>query len=177
LCRLLPQSLARTLNVLLYPRPRRPDAPCSAALRVRLIALDLEHTSGNELLYGLDALGRVESHLRVYLERVERRPGFFFGTTDKPFDYDALIARAKKAWDDAGLQRITLHECRHSFSTFLDAAGVSETRADIYMGHANHSVSRRYRHPSQYAEDAARLDEYLSGAEAGKIVKLDERAA
>ena len=70
-----------------------------------------------------------------------------------------LRFRAWAAWRDAGLDRITLHECRHSFSTFLDAAGVSETRADIYMGHSNNSVSRRYRHPSQYGEDAARLDE------------------
>jgi integrase len=81
-------------------------------------------------------------------------------------------------WDAAGLERIGLHECRHSFSTFLDAAGVSETRADRYMGHSNGSVANRYRHPQQYAEDAARLDAYLSGAAAGKIVPLtEERAA
>jgi integrase len=117
------------------------------------------------------------NHLRSYLEQVERNGGFFFGSASKPFDYDATYKRARKAWEDAGLQRIGLHECRHSFSTLLDAAGISETRADIYMGHANHSVSRRYRHPSQYVEDAARLDEYLSGAEAGTIVNFEERAA
>ncbi len=114
-------------------------------------------------------------HLRPYLEG--ERPRFYFGSETQPFDYDALNARARKAWADAGLERIGLHECRHSFSTFLDAAGVSETRADRYMGHSNPSVANRYRHPSQYAEDAARLDSYLSGAEAGKIVKLEERAA
>jgi hypothetical protein len=68
-------------------------------------------------------------------------------------------------------------ECRHTFSTFLDAAGVSETRADRYMGHSVHSVANRYRHPRQFAEDAARLDEYLSGAEAGTVVPLREWAA
>jgi integrase len=29
-----------------------------------------------------------------------------------------------------------LHEARHSFSTFMDHAGISETRADRYMGHS-----------------------------------------
>jgi hypothetical protein len=42
------------------------------------------------------------------------------------------------------------------------------------MGHANPSVANRYRHQldGQLADDAARLDEYLSGATAGKVVRL-----
>jgi hypothetical protein len=45
------------------------------------------------------------------------------------------------------------------------------------MGHANHSVQRRYRHSldGQLAADAALLDEYLSAQESGKIIRLDER--
>jgi integrase len=80
--------------------------------------------------------------------------------------------KADDAW--AELERVTLHECRHSYSTYLDAAGVSETRADRYMGHANPSVANRYRHQleGQLAEDAARLDAYLSGAAAGEVVQL-----
>ncbi|HEY6150824.1 MAG TPA: hypothetical protein VIW19_09920 [Gaiellaceae bacterium] len=60
------------------------------------------------------------------------------------------------------------------YSTYLDAAGISETRADRYMGHANASVANRYRHQleGQLIEDAARLDEYLCGAVAGKVVQL-----
>jgi hypothetical protein len=42
------------------------------------------------------------------------------------------------------------------------------------MGHSNASVQARYRHAleGQLAEDAARLNEYLVGAAAGKIVVL-----
>ena len=81
---------------------------------------------------------------------------------------------ADEAWKEAKLERITLHSCRHSFSTYLDAAGISETRADRYMGHANPSVANRYRHQlaGQLAEDAQRLDEYLVGAKAGKVVGI-----
>jgi integrase len=67
-----------------------------------------------------------------------------------------------------------LHELRHSYSSFLDAAGISETRADRYMGHSNPSVQARYRHQleGQLEEDAKRLDAYLRGAAAGKVLTL-----
>jgi hypothetical protein len=37
------------------------------------------------------------------------------------------------------------------------------------MGHSDHSTPGRYRHQleQQYAEDAARLDQYLTGAQTG----------
>jgi hypothetical protein len=59
-------------------------------------------------------------------------------------------------------------------SSYLDAAGISETRADRYMGHSNPSVANRYRHAldGQLAEDARRLNEYLTGAVSGKVVSL-----
>jgi hypothetical protein len=68
---------------------------------------------------------------------------------------------------------VTLHQCRHGFDSFLDAAGISEARADRYMGHAQNSVGDRYRHRlrGQLAEDAARLEDYLRG-EAAEVVTL-----
>jgi integrase len=74
---------------------------------------------------------------------------------------------------------IRLHELRHAFSTFLDHAGVSETRADRYMGHSNASVQARYRHQlhGQLSEDAQRLDDYLTAAESGKVVVLGDYIA
>lgn len=53
-----------------------------------------------------------------------------------PYDYGRVTRQAYAAWRAARIERITLHECRHSFSSYLDHAGVSETRADRYMGHA-----------------------------------------
>jgi integrase len=76
------------------------------------------------------------------------------------------------------LTRATLHELRHGYESFLDAAGVPETRQRRYMGHADTSITGRYRHTidGQLAEDAKRLDEYLAGAIAGKVVALKEAA-
>jgi hypothetical protein len=52
--------------------------------------------------------------------------------------------------------------------------GVDPTRADWYLGHANHTVSGRYQHalPGQLAKDAETLDAYLNGAASGKVVTL-----
>jgi len=50
----------------------------------------------------------------------------------------------------------------------------SEARCDRYLGHANHSVGRRYTHALSVhlSDDAAALDAYLGGAAAGRVVPL-----
>jgi integrase len=129
--------------------------------------------------------------LRVILAAHVKRPGrsgdeLLFGRLPHaPFTPTFVQDKADEAWaisavgaflrsESASVERVTLHECRHSFSTYLDAAGISETRADRYMGHSNPSVANRYRHQleGQLAEDAARLDAYLVGATVGKVVQL-----
>ena len=127
--------------------------------------------------------------LRAILERRcrARSPeAFVFGSDEAPFVPNNIRRQAEKCWAAAAvggflcggatveLVPIGLHEARHSFSTWLDHAGISETRADRYMGHANPSVQARYRHQleGQLIEDAARLDGYLSGAVAGRVVAL-----
>lgn len=104
-----------------------------------------------------------------------------FGYADAvPFEPRAVSRKAERAWDaadrerDEALVRFTLHEARHSFSTWMDHAGVSPDRADRYMGHSSGSVASRYRHllAAQMTEDARRVDEYLAGATAGKVVAL-----
>jgi integrase len=80
--------------------------------------------------------------LQVYLDAHLERTGrsgedLVFGrTASEPFTPTHVAERADDAWEDPGLARFTLHEGRHSFSTWLDAAGVSEERSDRYMGHS-----------------------------------------
>jgi integrase len=126
--------------------------------------------------------------LREVLERrcrSRQQNAFVFGSDESPFVPNSIRRHAERCWAAAavgaflqgqagGLEPIGLHEARHSFSTWLDHAGISETRADRYMGHANPSVQARYRHQleGQLAEDASRLEAYLAGATAGKVVAL-----
>jgi integrase len=41
----------------------------------------------------------------------------------------------------AGLNRITLHECRHTFASLMSAAGVNAKAPQTFMGHANISIT------------------------------------
>ena len=120
---------------------------------------------------------------------------FVFGSGGSPFDPRATERKARRAWGKENERRqkeaekvgteavlvewVGLHEARHSFSTFMDHAGVSESRADRYMGHSAPGVAGRYRHllPGQLAEDARRLDDYLSGAMAGKVFAMERATA
>jgi integrase len=116
----------------------------------------------------------LRGYLLPHLERTGRSgDDLVFGrTATEPFTPRYISEKADDAWADAELDRYTLHEARHSYSTWLDAAGVSEERSDRYMGHSRGTIGSRYRHPSQYVEDALRLDAYLSGTLAGKVVAL-----
>lgn len=129
----------------------------------------------------------VETLRSILGRRCEGRPAtaFVFGTDAEPFSPNTLRDNALRQWaatavgaflrsHDAGLTPIGLHEARHSFSTWMDAAGISETRADRYMGHSNPSAQNRYRHQldGQLAEDAATLTAYIAGTKSGKVVSL-----
>ncbi|MGA9635491.1 MAG: tyrosine-type recombinase/integrase [Solirubrobacterales bacterium] len=80
------------------------------------------------------------------------------------FNGKALQDRADTAWRKAGLERITPHECRHTFASLMIAAGVNAKALSTFMGHANISVTMdRYGHlmPGSEEEAAALLDSYL----------------
>lgn len=131
----------------------------------------------------------VVDRVREILERrCAGRPSnaLVFGSDEAPFVPNNVRRQAERCWAAAAvgaflrgdveieLVPIGLHEARHSFSTWLDHAGISETRADRYMGHANPSVQTRYRHQleGQLTEDAARLEAWLAGSVEGKVVTL-----
>ena len=88
----------------------------------------------------------------------------FGSDPQRPFDGSKLVKRADESWERAGLQRITLHECRHTFASLMIAAGVNAKALSTYMGHANISITLdRYGHlmPGNEEEAAGLLDTYL----------------
>jgi Phage integrase family len=75
-----------------------------------------------------------------------------------------LQRRADKAWAEAGLERITPHECRHTFASLMIAAGANAKALSTFMGHAKIGITLdRYGHlmPGSEAEAAGLLDIYL----------------
>ena len=75
------------------------------------------------------------------------------------------MERAKDAWKDSKLDRLGLHEARHTFASLMIAAGVNAKALSTYMGHATISITLdRYGHlmPGNETEAAGLLDAYLA---------------
>jgi integrase len=88
----------------------------------------------------------------------------FGRTAETPFEPKSLKDRATDAWKKVGLQRLTLHDCRHTYASLMIAAGVNPKALQTFMGHANISITYdRYGHlmPGSEQEAAGLLDSYL----------------
>jgi len=75
-----------------------------------------------------------------------------------------LAERATAAWTEAGLRRITLHECRHTFASMLMAAGYTIKEIMVFMGHADLQTVQRYVKLLPQRDErnpVERLDSYL----------------
>jgi integrase len=102
----------------------------------------------------------------AFLETEDRGPdGHIFGPRKtSTFSPDKLQKRADEAWSAAKLDRITLHECRHTFASLMIVAGVNAESLQEFMGHASITITLdRYGHlmPGSEAEAASLLDAYL----------------
>ena len=87
-----------------------------------------------------------------------------FGRPDgQPFS-QAVTDRARAAWTKAGLTPIGLHECRHTYASFMIAAGVNAKALCTYMGHSSITTTLdRYGHlmPGNETQAAHMLSRYL----------------
>jgi integrase len=75
-----------------------------------------------------------------------------------------IAARARARWAAAGLEPITLHECRHTYASFLMAAGYTLRELMEYMGHSSLQATERYVKllpPLDESDPADRLNAFL----------------
>jgi integrase len=123
-------------------RAGRRRVPLSAGLREHLLAHRLRQGRGGE--------------------------GLVFGATaQRAFDSSTVVDRARRAWQRAALESISLHECRHTYAAFMIAAGVNAKALSAYMGHSSITVTLdRYGHlmPGSEREAAGMLDAFLARA-------------
>ncbi len=106
--------------------------------------------------------------LRAHRLRTGRSWGLVFGRTpSEPFATSSVTERAKRTWEAAGLEPVTLHELRHTFASYMIAAGVDFKKLSAWMGHSSIVITLdRYGHllPGDEADGAAALDAYLARA-------------
>jgi integrase len=87
-----------------------------------------------------------------------------FGKEGKPFQAAVIYRRADSAWTRAGPGRLRLHQARHTYASFMIAAGVNAKALSSFMGHSSIKVTfDLYGHlmPGTEAEAAALLDTFL----------------
>ena len=90
--------------------------------------------------------------------------GFALGGGERRVASGAATRRAREAWAPKGLEPIGLHDCRHTYASFMIAAGVNAKALSTYMGHSSITITLdRYGHlmPGSEAEAAGLLDDYL----------------
>jgi integrase len=90
-----------------------------------------------------------------------------FGNEGTPFQATVIYRRADRAWEDRSLGRLRLHQARHTYASFMIAAGVNAKALSSFMGHSSIKVTfDLYGHlmPGTEAEAAALLDTYLGGS-------------
>jgi integrase len=98
--------------------------------------------------------------------RVEPAGYVFAQPTGRAFAPTTIRKRVLRAWTAAGLEPITLHECRHSCISTWIMAGVNLKTASAMAGHASIAITLdRYEHLLAGAEDGAmrRVTAYLDG--------------
>ncbi len=127
-------------------------------------AIELKTNAGRRRVPIAGPLRDLLTDQRMGSERVEA--DLIFGrTAENPFRPSTLQSRADEAWKEARLERITFHECRHTFASLMIAAGVNAKALSTYMGHANISITLdRYGHlmPGSEEEAARLLETYLT---------------
>jgi integrase len=72
-----------------------------------------------------------------------------------------IRSRARRAWEAAGLEPITPHECRHTFGSMMAAAGVDVNERQRQMGHGSSAMMDRYTHGLEGS--VARAGQQLQG--------------
>jgi integrase len=103
--------------------------------------------------------------LRDALLALPHRDGLVLSADGRaPFSEWAVYDRAQRAWDAAGVERVTLHQARHTAGTLWRTAGVDVKDVQVFMGHASiQTTLDTYGWPTTNAVESsrARLDVYL----------------
>lgn len=110
---------------------------------------------------------RLRARLLAHLERQGPRgaDALVFGD-EEPFTAEKLYRTADAAWKATGIaDRLRLHQARHSYASFLIAAGANPKTLSVLMGHASIQITfDRYGHlmPGAMKEAVDLLDTFLT---------------
>lgn len=95
----------------------------------------------------------VPIHSKIYAfveNRLTAHPGMLFALNGQPITTGAYTKLFKQTLSDIGITTYhTPHDCRHTFASLLDSAGVNQVCIDRLIGHASGTLTTRtYTHKS-----------------------------
>lgn len=103
----------------------------------------------------------------------QRTSGIVFPSAanpDRPFVPWTIQSRADAAWDEADLDRVTLHETRHTFASLMIDGRVPIKSVSEFMGHSSTAITERvYAHllPHSLDDALALMNTYIASALSG----------
>jgi integrase len=114
-------------------------------------------------------IGELRTILAAHALRTGRRGAdlLFGATASRPFYTEGLQRRADEAWKAAKLERITPHECRHTFASIAIAAGVNIGTVSAALGHSSVTITwDRYHHlmPGTMDQAAEMIQGYIEAS-------------
>ena len=109
---------------------------------LRARQLRLENTKEG---YSLRPLGRAAVDLLAGLPRHPKSDAVF-ATEPAGSPFQGLPKAARRLFERAGLEGVTLHTLRHSFATMANMLGCSEPTIAAMLGHSRETITSRYVH-------------------------------
>lgn len=100
---------------------------------------------GRKTAAGKNRIVPIHSKIRSFVEhRLDRNHGILFALNDRPVTTGAYTKLFKQILKDIGISTYhTPHDCRHTFTSLLDSAGVNQVCIDRLIGHASASLTTR----------------------------------
>lgn len=104
--------------------------------------------------------------LVAYLAKLNATKGLVFSEAKVPPHASSVQRPADALWKAAKLERITLHNCRHTYASLMIEAGVNIKAISTYMGHASVQITwDRYGHllKDDLERTREKFDTYVAG--------------
>lgn len=100
---------------------------------------------GKKTKAGKDRIVPIHPRIRSFVKEFYDAPGdYLLSENSKPRSYAFLLSRAKKAFSVFGIATAyTIHDCRHTFSSWLSDADVPTVICDRLMGHAGKTLDEK----------------------------------
>ena len=121
----------------------------------------------------------LRGHLEAAVARVRWSDGLLFGRDPSTaFAPSSLTSRAYRTWAEAGMSRVTPHQARHTYASWMIEAMVEDQTLNQkvlseMMGHASIAITQdRYGHlmPGSLERAAVAFDNYLARARLSRSV-------